>query len=514
MAPEARASSLAGPAAAPPGGTAGGGAGATENAASESAILAVLGQYAVMQVVLALSGLVRNKVVALRLGPGAFGEISQIGAVVAVAATLVSFGMSVGLSRNAAKARTLEQRAEQLENANGIVLGLSALAVLALGGLLLSGRLLPMAGLTTSRATEWAAALFLLAIPFEGLKTNYLALLQGILDVKGLAVGRSVGVLLATVFAVPVVWFFGFVGAALQYLILSVLVTALLGWRCRALGYSPLRARLRRSEVILLGSFGLMSMASSFAQVLADTSVRSRLIESFGATANGLVQAPYVLAMSLKTIVLASIGSVSLATIAPKDDPGEISSSVDRLLSVVIPVGTAALALLGLFGSLAMTLLYSKAFIPGAGFFPYVLCADLLLVFVWVIGAPLLAYGDRTIWLALDLVFAGSRWAVALALMPRLSGHAVVVGYLAGVGLHALLNLGVYFFRYRLRLPARHVWRLLGGLALVAGASVLGASARTPVALTLAGLAVLFAYSFHHARSSGLLSGLRRRLGR
>ncbi len=487
------------------------GASLVDGVYSETRIFSVLSQYAVMQVVLACSGLVRNKIVASRLGPTAFGEISQIAAIVAVAITLVSFGMSVSLSRNVARSTTLEERRQHLENANAIVMCLSCAAVLALLALLAGGRLLALAGLTPSRTATWGAVLFVAAIPFEGLTTNYLALLQGILDVKGLAVGRSIAVLLATALAVPVVWFFGFIGAAVQFLLLSVFVSVLLGRRCRALGYSPLRIRFARRTATVLASFGMISMASSFAQVFADAAVRARLIEAAGPTANGLLQAPYVLAMALKTIVLASIGSVSLATIAPRVDRREISAAVDRLLNVVIPLGTAALGALGLLGVHAMTLLYSRAFGPSAGFFPWLLSADLLLVFVWVIGAPILAYGDRTLWLALDLIFAAARWTIAVSLLPRFGSHAVVVGYLAGIGLHTALTLGLYLKRYRLRLASTHLVRLSFGLVFVVALSITGARPSSSLAVSAA-LACWLAYFVFHARRSGILVAVRARL--
>jgi O-antigen/teichoic acid export membrane protein len=478
---------------------------------SGARILSVVGQLAVMQVVLAGSGLVRNKIVAYRLGPTAFGEISQIAAVVSVITTVVCFGMAVSLSRNAAKHTSLEARQSQLAAANAIVLALALVAVVASVALLASGRLLPLAGLASSAAAMGATLLFIAAIPLEGLKNNYLSLLQGVLDVRGLAVRRSVAVVLATVVAVPIVWSFGFTGAAVQFFLLSAFVALLLGWRCRAIGYAPLQVALDRGTVACLASFGLVSMASSFAQGLSDTAVRASLIEAVGAKANGLLQAPYVLSLTLKGIVLTSIGTISLATIAPRSDRADVSGAVARLLDVVVPLGASALGLLGLFGAPALTWLYSEAFAPGAALFPYLLTADLLLVFVWVIGAPLLSAGDRILWLALELVYAAARWGLALLLMRRLGGVAVVVGYLGAVGLHLLLNLAIFRLRYGLWLHARHPVQLAVGSVLVAGLSWAGAGTR-PLPVVLAAAAAWVAYTLHHAQHSQLVPALRARL--
>jgi O-antigen/teichoic acid export membrane protein len=221
-----------------------------------------------------------------------------------------------------------------------------------------------------------------------------------------------------------------------------------------------------------------------------------------------------VLAVTVKGIVLASIGSVSLATIAPKTDRKEISSAIDRLLNVVIPVGTAALGLLGLLGVPAMLLLYSRAFTSSAMFFPYVLSADLLLVFVWVIGAPLLAKGDRVLWLLLDLFHAAARWGLALLLMRRLGSYAVVVGYLIAVAVHVSLNLAIYRFRYRLQLSPKHVIRVLFGLALVGLLSLAGARPTASLLATFAAAMSWLAFILYHARQGGLLLAVQRRLQR
>jgi O-antigen/teichoic acid export membrane protein len=236
-----------------------------------------------------------------------------------------------------------------------------------------------------------------------------------------------------------------------------------------------------------------------------------------GAAANGLLQAPYTLAVTIKTIVLASIGSVSLATIAPQTDPRETSRAIHRILNVVLPLGASALGLIGLMGLMgvpAMAVLYSRAFTTGAVLFPYLLTADLLQVFVWVVGTPLLARGDRMLWLILDLVQYGARWALAMILMRSLGAYAVVVGYLASVALHVALNLVIYHFRYRLELPMRHIRRLVVGLALVAVVAAVGARPTASIPATAAVALAWIAYTAHHARQSGMLAHLWQRFVR
>lgn len=191
-----------------------------------------------------------------------------------------------------------------------------------------------------------------------------------------------------------------------------------------------------------------------------------------------------------------------------------MAAGIDRLLNVVIPVGASAIGLLGLLGVPAMSILYSQEFTPGASLFRYILVGDLLMVFVWVIGAPLLARGDRVLWLVLDVLFAALRWVIAALLMSRLGVKAVVVGYLAAVIVHLALNVAVYKLRYRGALRFMHAPRLAAGVALVASLSVVGASSPLLSLPMVTAAAAWLAYTVFYARRTGLLTAIQQRLAR
>jgi PST family polysaccharide transporter len=468
---------------------------------SVSVLATMLGQYAVMQGVVAAAGLIRNKVVAVRLGPSAFGEIAQLTSVVASVATIVSFGMQVSVSRNVARADTHEERRAYLANANGLVLSLSLIATVIMFWLLTTGSLLSLIGLAPGSDTSLTAAVFIVSLPFLGVQTNYLATLQGLLDVKGLAIQRSIAVMIATAAAVPLIWTLGVLGAAISYLLLSVVLTVLLGNRCRALGYNPLAVAFDRARVKMLASFGIVSMVVGFAQAFSDTAIRASLIADFGTTVNGLLQAPLVLASTMQAILLGSIGTLSITTVSTAASGGETAETVDRLLTAVVPIASSALALLGLFGVPAIALLYSSEFVDGASLLPYILVTQLVMVAVWVIGAPLLAMGDRALWMALDLIWVALRLVVSLALIPNHGSLGVAVGMLVSVMVHLILAVTIVRWRYGLRITGDHWVRMAVGTALILALSVIGSiytSAYIPIG---AAIVVWLAYTAYHGRA-------------
>ena len=481
---------------------------------SESMFAVMLGQYAVMQMVVAATALVRNKVIAVRLGPSAFGEIAQMAAVVASVVAITAFGMQVSLSRNVARATTQAERQAYLASANGLVLGLSLVATAALALFLVAGNLLNVVGLPVTSEVMVATGIFFAAIPLLGLQTNFLAFLQGLLDVRGLATQRSLAVLIATGLCVPLVWVFGLIGAATTFLILNALLTLLLGLRCRALGYGWLAVRLDRRVIGVLAGFGLVSMIAGFAQTFADAAIRASLLKELGPDANGLLQAPLVLAATLQVIVLGSIGTMSLASVSQTQSKEEARRTIDRLLNVALPMSTAALGLLGLLGVPVLYAFYSEQFTTSAGLLPWILCADLVVVVAWVVGAPLLAFGDRAIWLVLELVWAAARWAFSIALLPVYGAAAVGMGMFLAVVLHVGLIIVMIGYRHDLRVSWRYGLKLLAGLGLVALVSVIGANWTASIPALMGAAVLWLAFAAYVARSTPVLGRVRAALPR
>jgi O-antigen/teichoic acid export membrane protein len=300
------------------------------------------------------------------------------------------------------------------------------------------------------------------------------------------------------------VWVFGLVGAAATTLLLNALLALLLGLRCRSLGYQWLAVRLNRDVIVVLLSFGLASMAAGFAATFADTAVRTSLLKQFGTDAMGLVQAPLVLAATLQAVVIGSIGSMSLAAVSRASSLDETGRTIDRLLKVSVPLSTVAFSLLGLLGVPIIIALYSGQFAGGAALLPWILCADLVQVAVWVVGATLLAYGDRAIWLALELVWSGAELVISLALLPRFGAVAYGMGMLFAIVIHLALNLVVVQVRYNLRMGWANGARLLAGLAIVALVAVIGAYWTTSAPAMIAASVIWFAYAAYVARSTPL----------
>jgi O-antigen/teichoic acid export membrane protein len=440
-------------------------------------IFSNLMQLAGLQLVLAITGLVRNKIIAVRLDVEGLSEFNILFAIFTLIGTVVIFGLGVGLSRNVAATSDHDERQNILGNANFITWALAVAAtIVAVSGYQFGYFSLEYFKLSATPAVLMSCVLLLFSLPLKALESNYIAFLTGIMDIKGLTSGRSLAVILGTVVTIPVVWFFGFIGATIQYMTLSVLLVFLLGRRCYKLGYRPWAVRWHRPTAYGLAFFGIASLINSVVQNYSDLGIRTALVRQISERENGLYTAAVLLSSQVKTIVLSSVGSYSLAAIGTDHSRENIIRTANQLLKVVLPLAALAAAALGVFSVPALIILTSPNFTEAAHYFPLLLGADFIQVFIWVVGAPLLALRMVRTWLVLDLIQWGSRYALVLLLLPVLGPQAVVTAWFAATLLHLSLNVYFYFFHLKFALDKEHVIQLVAGLVLILVCSYLGAT--------------------------------------
>jgi PST family polysaccharide transporter len=437
-------------------------------------IFASITQLAGMQMVIALTGIVRNKVLALRLGPENFGEFTQIVITVGMVYTLSSFGMGVGLSRNVAAANSFDERQKYLAAANFLVILLGFVSCIILGCIIFTGKASYLFPFRMTARSLWVVGLLAILAPIEVLKNNYLAFLQGLLDIKGLSSRRSVAIILGTVISLPVVWYFGIVGAATQIILMTLFVTYLLGRRCYQLGFHPLKVHYDKQLIILLGSFGIASLLAGFAQNFSDVAIRTALINQLGAVENGYYQAAMVLSQNVKSIIMGSVGSYSMAVVAQQYDRESMADAIGKLLTVILPIAAIGIGLLGTLCYPAVSMLYSSSFLNAKCYFPFLLSGDFIEVFIWVVGAPLLALGYKKLWLTLGIAYSSMLWIFAKFLLPYYGGQAVVMGYVIALIIYLIVILYIFYEIFKLTIDKCHLKSFCVGLIVVFILSYLG----------------------------------------
>jgi PST family polysaccharide transporter len=431
-----------------------------------------------LQIVLVLTGLIRNKVAAVYLKTAGMGEWSQILIVVSTVYIIVQFGMTVGLSRNVAAAKNDEDRQRELAVANTLTTAVAIAAILAVLALAFTSSNDWLLGILGIPVKQKLALLLMVAVlaPIEGLRNNYLSLLQGVLDIRGIATKRGVAVILATLASVPLVIVFGIAGACLQFAVASALLAILLGHRCHQLGYRPLEFRWSKSTVAGLASLGVASLLSGFTFSLTDVLIRSQLIHYAGLAETGLYQAAILLSSQVTAIVLGSIGVFSLASISRSTDPLVIRRQLQSMYKVILPISAISLGLLGLLERPIFHLLFSSQFQSSSVFLPLLLVGNSVLAANWIAGAPLLGCGKVRAWLTLQIVGAVIRYWIAVAFLPKIGTQAIPLSYLVAQVFDLTACLVICSVQLKIMTSRADIARMAISSALPGGLAVMGVS--------------------------------------
>jgi len=224
-------------------------------------------------------------------------------------------------------------------------------------------------------------------------------------------------------------------------------------------------------------SFGAMSaamLASGLAGSGALLAVRGHITATQGLTVTGQFDAAWGLSMNQVTLVLSSLQTYYLPAVARSRTRGERDAHISSVLTVAALAAAGAIAAIALLKPWLLTLFYSAAFRPAAGYLRWTLLGDYLKVTSWILSIPILAAADMKMFLAADLVAYGVFLALATGLAPVLTAaSSAAVAFVAMYAAHLLLC-AVYLWRKLRFVPAGSaVAAWTAGLCLVASVSVL-----------------------------------------
>lgn len=309
-------------------------------------------------------GIVRNKLVALLLGPGGMGLVALFNSVVTFISQATSLGISFSAVRNVSMMQT-EGEARRLERFIRVVRAWSLVA--ALGGMLVCMLLGP---LLSEKSFSWGdhTLHFLLLSPVVGMTAitgGETAILKGARRLHDLAVIQLLSVMASLVVSVPMYYFFGLSGIIPVFLLMALsvmLATVFFSYRLY-----PLRLRGSKGvlgegmEMIRLGVAFIMSgILTNGAEML----IRSFLNVSAGPDMVGLYNAGYVLTITYAGMVFSAMETDYYPRLsAVCQDTAAANLAANRQIEVSMLIISPMLAFLVMALPLLVPLLYSGKFV-------------------------------------------------------------------------------------------------------------------------------------------------------
>ncbi len=367
------------------------------------------------QVVLTILGMVRNKILAVLLGPTGVGLSGLYVSITSLVGTLTGFGIGSSGVRDIAVGYAqgdLARVARVAVTINRVVYTSSACGALII---CLFCRQISQATFGTPEFSG-GVALMALVVVFSGVSFGQLAILQGMQKIRDLAKCQILGAVFGTVASILIVYFLRQHGVALFLVANAAFGILTSWWYLRKIKLAPVRVSLRETtqEVRHLAKLGLAVMITGLLGSAVAYATRIMIIHRLGLPAAGQYQAAFTLSTYYVGFIINAISTDFFPRLTGLSQDKPAGS---RLLNDQIEIGlllaTPGITATLLLAPLVVRVLYTGDFGAAAGIMQW----QVVGVFFRMISTPL--------------------WHIQIA---RGMGSLLIVTEALGAGVQLLLN--------------------------------------------------------------------------
>jgi PST family polysaccharide transporter len=335
----------------------------------------------------------RNKLLAVTLGPGGIGVFAQLMGLQNLAVGVVPLGLQTAALRYFALYRTSDPEllARFVSASARLFLWLS-LAATVLCLVLLR----PL----TIWATDDVGYLHLLVPPILGIaflvqSQTWLTYVQAGLDMRAYSQALVVTSVLGLVVLAPLVLGWGLKGASVHLFVFAFLSWAVARWTAvRAMGPATRRAVDRapfdRQVVGSLFRFGAANLPPFVLAMVFPFVLRAQIVHDGGLVQNGLYQALFAISAQYLAIPLNAMTAYSFPRISQLRDLPTINQEVNDATRVAVLISTLGILGILLSRDLVIRILYSRHFMAAVPLFPVQMIGDLLRAVCFAIQLPLI----------------------------------------------------------------------------------------------------------------------------
>lgn len=412
------------------------------------------GVFGGVQVIILFAALVRNKLVALMLGPSGLGLISVYNSVVKLLNDSTNLGISFSSVRNISEIAA-ENDTEKLRDYISVVRSWSLLT--ALLGMLVCVSLSGPISYVTFDTYDYTFSIMLLS-PIIGLMAisgGELAILKGTRQLKKVATSSVLGALSTLFLSIPIYFVWGMEGIVPAFIV-TTLATTLIIIRYSYLLFpfrKPGRVRddLRAGvNMIRLGiSFILAGILGSMVEYV----IRAYILRVSSLDVAGFYNAGYAIAVTYAGMIFAAMETDYFPRLsAVNRDPIQLNKTVNQQIEVAILLIAPLMVVFLIFMPVILPLLYSSAFLPVIGMAECAVFGMLAKAVTLPIAYITLAKGDSVLYLIIEFVYDVT--LVVLVIWGfnsyGLSGAGVAISLAAS--LHVVTVCFFTYVKYRYRL--------------------------------------------------------------
>ena len=367
----------------------------SENKNSYRNITKAIGLFGGVQVFQILVGIIRNKIVALLLGPWGMGINGLITSATQFIASLTGFGLHTSSVRDVSKAHATTDIKE-------ISITISVLRRLVyltgLTGTLLVFLFAPLISKISFGSNEYITQFRIVSIVLliDQICIGQKVLLQGTMNYKYMAKASLLGSILGLIICVPLYYIWGF-KAIVPVLILTSFVNLLLSWNFSR-KIPLINIKLSIKETISRGSM-MMKLGLAIALTgminIAQVYIIRLFISNVGSVEDvGLYTAGIAIATQYINVVFSSMGtdySPRLASVS--DNENEFNETINKQMKLLITLILPLIIIFIVFIKPITIILYSEKFAPITCMVEWIICGMYFRAISWCISFGFVAKG-------------------------------------------------------------------------------------------------------------------------
>ena len=409
-----------------------------------------------------LSALIRNKLIAILLGPaglGVFGILSQYAGMMSQI-----FGLGAGSTvvRHVADA-DVEHRLQRESEVRSFTWKISAIGAIVAAALALPACYWSFDGPENLHLMAIAG----LAVPLLIVAGAWSAVMQARKQIGDLAKVQVISAIIGIIVSAPLVWFFGAMGAAASIVVAAGLPSLVIYLMRRSpANCSPASddgiRKLLRLGVAMLGMIAVTQLSLYATRIL--------IVSYAGAEHAGYYQAALATAGSIPNFIFVAMGVDYFPRVAAARDEDEILGLTNGQIQAGIMMALPLFAGLILFGRQLLTLLYSADFAPAENVQGWMIWGVACRLVSWPIGYWLMAKASAKEIFVIEGAGAAMAPLLTLALLPQFGFSAVGIAYFSQAVLYGAL---VLWFMYH---KTGRVISLVSAVAAVVALAALGAA--------------------------------------
>ena len=360
------------------------------------------------QVLNILFSIVRTKVVAIFVGPAGLGLLGMLQSLIDLTRTVCSLGLNFSSIKEIALAKADSEPNKLITILSTlrvwtIVTGVFGFLVLFFGSDYLS--------LLTFGNNEYGFHVMLLSIAvlFGTLSASQLAIIQGLQEVKHMALCQLITGFTVTVLSIPIYYYFKEDGIAFSLILISITSFAIGKLFLNNLNVdfhhnaSLMSQLLPGLDMIKLGFFMTINTLIS---LLSLYFLRGYIADVSDMVSVGVFQASYAIATTYLGLVLSSMLTDFFPRLSSHSQNNNlVNQSTNEQGTLTLIIGAPVVCILLVFSTPIVSALYSSEFLGAAELLQWRLYSTMFTLISWPVGVILLAKGKGHLSMIHDIAF-------------------------------------------------------------------------------------------------------------